>query len=374
MAMSDEPIDLAEFARRKFAAEEQATHERACLRRQELDGMAPELPFDEVWTPEPEAKLVIPGLGVAPGPVHLVTGTWYTGKTLLLGTMGLCVASGRDLFGLYRVQRGPWIHFDHEMGRRHLKRYVQRLRAGLGVEPEELRDRMSLRVLPTLNLRHEKAIDLYTEILAGYAIATIDPLRAAAPGADENKSEFREYLDLLNVVSDRTGCSIMVLHHGGKPTAEPAARRNTGRGTSAIDDAAQSKFVLSAEEKGAPMLVTHEKTRELAKTLDDFYLEIVNGDEFVRLAHRDVEEMGRRTENDRSAKAQAAIRQALSKFAGRFQGSRDDLVRLVGGRRENTTRAISEMVTSNMLRSEGRGDDRQWFLVPFGSQTVPGTE
>lgn len=324
--------------------------------------LAPELPFDDIWSPEPEAKLVVPGFGIAPGPVHLVTGTWYTGKTLLLATVGLCVAAGKDLFGLYRVQRGKWIHFDHEMGRRHLKRYVQRLRSGLGVEVEQLRDHMSLRVLPQLNLRSEGAVEHYTGLLSGYSVCTIDPLRAAAPGADENKSEFREYLDMLAIVSDRTGCSILVLHHGGKPTAEPAARRNTGRGTSAIDDACQSKFVLSAEEKGAPMLVSHEKTRELTKTLDDFYLEIVNAPESVRLVHRNPEEIGDSKEQKKLSRIGLEIRQTVCRFGNQFQGARDDLVRLIGGDRSYVQRAISEMIASGELISRGRGEKRNWSV------------
>jgi hypothetical protein len=252
--------------------------------------LAPELPFDEIWTAEPEGQLVIPGWGIGPGPAHLVTGTWYTGKTLLLATMGLCVAAGRRLFDLWEVRQGKWIHFDHEMGRRQLKRYVQRLSKGLGIEPEHVRGNMSLRVLPQLNLMTRGAMEHYTELLTGCSLATFDPLRNAAPGADENKSEFRQYIDLLSAVGDRTGCAIVILHHGGKPV-EGAERKNTGRGTSAIDDAVQSKFVLSAQAKGEPMLVSHEKSRELDGTLTDFYLEFVNTTDSVRLAHRCPEEI-----------------------------------------------------------------------------------
>jgi RecA-family ATPase len=305
-----------------------------------VDDLAPEIPFDELWTPEPDTQKVIPWLGIVPGPVHLVTGSWYTGKTLLLMTMGLAVASGRDLFGLHGVQRGKWTHFDHEMGRRGAKRYIQRVARGLGLKPEDVRDRVSVRVLPRLNLTTEGAVDHYTRLLTGSLIATIDPLRAAAPGQDENKSEFRQWLDMLAVVSDRTGCAIIVLHHGGKPV-EGTERRNTGRGTSAIDDAVQTKIVLTAAEKGAPMLVSHEKTRENnGTTVEDFYLEMDNSDpEAVRLVHRDMEEMAERLEAQARAKEGPAIaktKQAigalLAKMGGSFSGSRDELKKLVGGK------------------------------------------
>lgn len=323
---------------------------------EELRALAPEIPFDEIWTPEPDAKLVIPALGVAPGPVHLVTGSWYTGKTLFLISMGLSVASGRDLFGLYGAKRGKWMHFDHEMGRRHLKRYMQRLREGAGIEVESLRGYVSLRPLPFLNLTHPKAIEHYSRLLEGYAFATIDPLRAAAPGENENDSEFRQWLDLLGTVSERTECAIGVLHHGGKPT-DGAARRNIGRGTSAIDDAGQSKFVLSAEEKGAPMLVTHEKTRELPSLLEDFYLRIENGSQSVRLVHMNVEEMEAHQsasrelkERERVLRAKESIRDAFTRFAGRISGTRDDVVKVAGAKRQYAQKALSELLAEGCIR------------------------
>lgn len=325
--------------------------------------LAPELPYDDIWTKEPDISLVIPGLGICPGPAHLVAGSWYTGKTVFLMAMGFAVASGRELFGLHFVKQGKWTHFDHEMGRRGVKRYMQRIRAGLGLSVEEMRDRLSLRVLPRLNLCTQGAFDHYCELLEGSSICTIDPLRAAAPGQDENKSEFREWIDMLNAVSDRTGCAICVLHHGGKPV-EGAQRRNTGRGTSAIDDAVQSKFVLTAEEKGAPILVSHEKSRELAETLDDFWIQLVNDGDAVRIVHRGKEEMEATSqrlqaerEQVRVEKAKQAIREAFIRFAGKLPGPRDNVVRAVGGERSVTQRAFTEMLAAGEIERSGtRGD------------------
>lgn len=326
-----------------------------------VDDVAPELAFDEIWTAEPDANLVVPHMGIAPGPAHLVAGSWYTGKTLVLMTVGMNVAAGRSVFGLWHTRVGKWIHFDHEMGRRHIKRYLQRLRAGLDIDPEVLRGMMSLRVLPRLNLRAPDAIDQYTRLLEGYSIATIDPLRAAAPGADENDSEFRQYIDIMGIVSDRTGCAVMLLHHGGKPS-EGAQRRNTGRGTSAIDDAVQSKFVLTAEEKGAPILVSHEKTRELNQPMEDFYIRIDSTPDSVRLVHLLPEEMAETIEKQRAereasklARARESIRAVLAKHSGRIIGSREDFLRLVPGDRNVVSKALTEMVTRGEILREGRG-------------------
>lgn len=330
--------------------------------------LAPELPFDELWSAEPELSLVVPAMGICPGPAHLVAGSWYTGKTLFLMAIGLAVASGKDVFGLYRPRKGVWAHFDHEMGRRGLKRYVQRVSAGMGLGPEDLRGRVKAHVLPTLNLCTDGALDLYTELLTGVDICTLDPLRAAAPGQDENGSEYRQWIDMLNVVSNRTGCSILVLHHGGKPT-EGATRRNTGRGTSAIDDAVQSKFVLTAEEKGAPIHISHEKTRELTQPLEDFWLEMVNEKDCVRLVHRGADEMAdvcsqreAKKEAVIAKRAEETIASKLMLSGGQFIGSRSELIAAVGGRRSVVTAALSAMQQSGRLAEDGRGSSRVWRL------------
>src|SRR4051794_521447 len=115
------------------------------------------------------------------------------------------------------------------------------------------------------------------------------------------------------------------------------------------------------------MLVTHEKTRELVQPLDDFYVEIVNQPDAVSLVYRNVEEMDELaekkkvlTERERASKTADSVRSAFAKFAGTFHGSREDLIRLVGGRREGLQRAISEMVATGQIRTEGRGEHRVW--------------
>lgn len=310
----------------------------------QTEELAPELPFSDVWTVEPDSNRVIPAMGIAPGPVHLVTGSWYTGKTLFLLSKGLAVASGRSVFGVWGTKRGKWMHFDHEMGRRHIKRYLQRLARGMGIEPEDVSGHMSLRVLPQLNLVHDDAVDHYSRLLEGYSLATIDPLRAAAPGADENDSEFRQYLDRLSIVSDRTGCAIEVLHHGGKPQ-EGSARRNTGRGTSAIDDAVQTKFVLTAKEKGAPIEVSHEKTRELDQPLNNFFLRIENQPGSVQLVHLDPEQM---QTADPLARVKSAIFVALA-MARSDVCTRNALASRVSGRRGPIMEALREMFETGDL-------------------------
>lgn len=317
----------------------------------EASVLAPEIPFADLWAPEPDAELVVPGLGIAPGPVHAVVGSWYTGKTLFLMSLGLAVASGRDAFGMWKVRRGRWVHFDYEMGRRHIKRYLQRLARGMHLHPDDLQDRVSVRSLPRLTLTTEGAADLFAEILDGAALVTIDPLRSAARGIDENSSEIRDPIDLIASVSEKTRCPVMLLHHAGKAT-EGAVRRDTGRGSSSINDAAQTKFVLTAKEKGAPILVSHEKTRELTQTIPDFYLEIDNSDPAaVRLVHRDPEEIADEFV-DEMEKMKAHVMKVV-RGSKRQLKSANEVQARVGSGRNKCMAAIRELFDDGLLVQPG---------------------
>jgi hypothetical protein len=87
----------------------------------------------------------------------------------------------------------------------------------------------------------------------------IDSLRAAAPTIDENTSEARRALDMLGLVSDKTGATFLVLHHEGKPKDYGDARM-AARGSSAIQDAAGCVLRLTPGQRdGAPRTCAQTK-------------------------------------------------------------------------------------------------------------------
>lgn len=324
----------------------------------ESERLAPEFPFDDLWKPVEAIDMPIPNMGIAPGPVHLVTGSWYTGKTVFLLLMGLAVASGGPVLNLGNAKHGRWIHFDHEMGQRGLRRYLQRVAKGLKLRPEQLRDMLSIRILPQLNLVMVGSEEHYVRLLTGYQLATFDPLRVLTPGKDENSSDYRQWLDMLGRVSLRTGCSIVVLHHDGKPS-ESKQRKHTGRGSSAIDDAVQSKFVLTAASKGAPVKVSHEKSREReGGPLEDFYFRFVNGKDSVSLQSMDKAEFDSWTDERFSD----VIKAVLMRFGGAFVGDRKALLKECKGDRNRMNAELTRMVKDGEILSDGEGAERRWGL------------
>jgi hypothetical protein len=262
-----------------------------------LRALVPFIDFDELFTPEPPSNLVIPGLGIGAGPANLYVGQAFLGKSLTVLSAGLCVAAGRRFLGVHTVRRGRWLHLDHEMGRRHVKRYIVRLMLGMGIDREELRGNIAVSVYPRLNLTTADAADLYTRLFDGFDIVTADALKGLTPGVDENSSEIREYMRHLAHASEKTRAAVFLTHHAGKtPIGGKRPRKESGRGSSAIFDEAQTWFTATGE-KGEPVFVTHEKTRELATPVPNFGLRIedveINGDRLagLRLVHLEAEQL-----------------------------------------------------------------------------------
>jgi hypothetical protein len=234
---------------------------------------------DDLYTPDPPADLLVPALGICAGPSTGFFGQSYVGKSIATMSAAMAVALGRELWGQWPVRRGRWVHLDYEQGRRRVKRLVQRLSVGFGVTKDETRDWLRVAVYPTVNLTTKDAIDHYARAFDGCAVATLDALKGLTPGIDENSSQMRDFMGVLRIASEKTGCVAILNHNAGKPPpVGQRARKHEGRGSSGIFDECQTVFVATGE-KGSPILVTHEKDRELGKTIPDFALRIVDVEE-----------------------------------------------------------------------------------------------
>jgi hypothetical protein len=229
---------------------------------------------DDLFAPEPKASLLVPDLGLAPGPPVGVFGESYVGKSIVTMAGGMAVTLGREFWGLYPVRAGLWVHLDYEQGRRRTKTLVQRLAAGFGATKDDLRGKVRVAVYPSLNLTTASAVDHFARAFDGAAVVTADALKAMTPGVDENSSQIRDYMGALRIASEKTGATVLLNHNAGKPSPEKSrARKYTGRGSLAIFEECQSVFVLTAE-KGEPTFVTHEKDRDLGMLVADFGLRI----------------------------------------------------------------------------------------------------
>lgn len=214
-------------------------------------------------------------LCIGPGRPTLIAGYGFSGKTLAMQAMLLAVAAGERVWGQFFARQGRVLHLDYEQGRHATNRRYQRLLYASGLQPAQLDRNLQVEYFPEVYLTDPSAEEELVIACEGVSLCLIDSFRAAAPSADENASEVRVFLDKLTRVSERTGCSFIVIHHAGKGNPD-RDKRETARGSSAIFDACGTVLRLSAKAAYEPVLVELVKVSASAtgKHVEAFHLEI----------------------------------------------------------------------------------------------------
>jgi hypothetical protein len=233
-----------------------------------LDGAA-------IARPLPPLDYLVESLGftAGSGPPHMIAGYGFSGKTVAAQSLLLSLAAGRAVWGAYTVKPRRVAHVDLEQGERLSRRRYQRLAYAMGLDLAELGDDLVLSAMPNIALVPLHA-PCWEALMRGRDLIAVDSLRVAQPGCDENSSDFRQGLDMLGQLSERTGCRAVVLHHARKASDDkPGQGLQTIRGSSAILDACDAVYVFSAS-KGEPVSVDPVKTREHGEPPDAFALRV----------------------------------------------------------------------------------------------------
>ncbi len=218
---------------------------------------------------------VCEALAIAPGPVTIVGGAGFGGKTISMQSLLLSVATGRSLWGHFPIRKGVVKHFDFEQGLRLTQRRYQRLARALGIDLRELEGALHLCSLPESRLDKPYAFRQLAWMLQGVTVAIIDAFRGAFPDAQENDSGVRSFLDMLSKVSEITGCTIIVIAHSRKLSAEGDDVRSSLRGSGALYDAAQGVWMLDGQ-RNRPTRVNHTKERVEGDLKETFGLTITD--------------------------------------------------------------------------------------------------
>lgn len=327
----------------------------------------------------PPVPWVVKSLGMAPGALTMVAGYGYSRKTMAMQALGLSVAAGKPVWGVYRAEQGAFVHGDYEQGRRLTQERYQRLARGMGFDLRDLpAGSLKVACLPRIYLDDKGAADELMELCDGAKFVLIDSLRAAFPKADENSSEIRQYLDTLSRVSERTGACVCVIHHAKKPQGD--SRVDDGekfmvRGSSGIFDACQSVYYFIGDKDG-PTKVKHHKDRIMGATVDDFGLTSVDltgpgGDPRWALAvrHLELEQMAHAGEAQRDAEFAARVEAVCARMRtvfvnhpGHVPLQRRDLKALIRGKTDAFDAAWSLMTQRGEIVNVGSARVPNWSL------------
>lgn len=154
------------------------------------------------------------------------------GKTWAGLDLAISVASGTDWLGTYPVDTsGPVLVFLGEGGKRKMLRRARAICEARGVRFEDLPIKLCFRV-PHLTALLQVA-EMADEIDATRPVLVIiDPLYLAARGAKSSDLiEMGGHLEAAQVLCQRAGAALVIVHHWNKTGEGTGAKRMTGAGS-----------------------------------------------------------------------------------------------------------------------------------------------
>lgn len=262
---------------------------RSSLRYKSLAELRAPIPKELPW--------LIEQLRIIQGRANMFAGFPFSGKTLLAQDIGICTATGKEVFGLWRPRRtGIVSHLNYDQPWLDTQIRYSRLMWAKGIRDEDLLDdkgRLLLRVYqyPEAYLDRDEHIAEIRAIMRDSVLVIIDALTGAVEDTEENSPMMGKLIYRLNKLSEETGCTILIIHHAKKSgQAKPRAKEDEAgklqdlmqmiRGSSSIFGAIGSAFVLEPTGRKKPILMHHVKTPALASDLEPtFGVRFVDVDE-----------------------------------------------------------------------------------------------
>jgi hypothetical protein len=326
---------------------------------------------EQLFVPLEPIPWVCQALELAPGAPTLIAGYGYSGKTLICQDLLLRVAAGQPIWGQHDVLQGRAVHIDYEMGARLLRERYQRLARGGDIKADDVAGRLDWCCFPRIYLDQRAAEDHLSDLLEDATLCLLDSLKAAAPSVDENSADARRTLDMLTRVSERTGCSVIVIHHSRKPSREALGGvRMAIRGSGALYDACQSVLVLEGQ-KGEPVIVHHEKARVSGVPASDVALRFtdVSHDCDMRWGLRieldDIESI-EQTAND--ARLDALADRVLAFIRDNPGCSTREVRQSVRGDSSSIGAALDRLLRYGALRNLGTDRRSEWRVTTHGGE------
>jgi len=222
-----------------------------------LDEQAP-------WDQEPPGLLDIEDLSTlldrvddAPPPLYLIDGVmaegdygmlaaeFKAGKTWGSADLAVSVASGTPWLGIFATSTGPVLLFAGEGGPRKIARRFRAVCESRGIDPSSLPIRICLRVP---HLTSESAMTFVEEEIAERKprLVIVDPLYLAARGArGADLYEMGAHLERIQMVCQRHGSALLLVHHWNKTGEGKGAKRMSGAGPDAWGRVLISMAVIS---------------------------------------------------------------------------------------------------------------------------------
>lgn len=205
-------------------------------------------PIAELFRPLGAPPWLCEALALQPGAPTMLSGHSGLGKSWLSYDLALAVASGQN-FGGCAVRQGKVRWFHLEGSKLDLATRLQRLSLARHLGPTDLEGQLFNEIYPDFSFTDPTLERRLYKHCEGFALAVIDTFAVAASGLKENDSSIRKPLDMLARVSDRTGCTFLVIHHNRKDPQDARLKSDDPqgdvRGSSALINAISTGWAVT---------------------------------------------------------------------------------------------------------------------------------
>lgn len=203
------------------------------------DAALPRLNIREAFTNAPRPlDFVLPGM--ISGTVGALVAQGGAGKSWIALELAFAVAGGPDLLGIGIPATGPVLYLPAEDPRLAIEHRLFAARDVVEGRVDRLAD--ALEIVPLMGRAVDLMIPAWAEALArlasGKRLVIIDTLRRFHSADENNAGEMARLLGILEGICERTGASILFLHHTAKGAALNGAgdAQQASRGSSVLVD------------------------------------------------------------------------------------------------------------------------------------------
>jgi len=279
---------------------------------------------EEIYAPIPPATYTIDPL-LRRGNLALIVAFGSSLKTWKMITAATAIATGERFLERFDCPNpGPILIVDWESGSEELRRRLQADAKARGLSGP-VRG-VEFITMPDLFFTSKDFEPELTKLAEGRAAVLFDSLAAGSVEVEENDARFAQGLQVCRRVGEKTGASMLALHHSRKDGGEDSDERQSVRGTGAIFAAADVVFSLrrprKAKDNEDAFVVRQTKARG-GKRVAPFVIRVQDQpDGGVRTYATDLEEDG----DDIAEETRAA--------ASSFGRVRRSIVMLLGEERE----------------------------------------
>jgi hypothetical protein len=324
------------------------------------------LEADAIFAPVPPIAWIVQGLDLCPGAPAMLAGYGYGGKSIAAQAAAIDISGGRLVWGTFGGVLGRVVHIDYEQGENLTRRRYHRLLHGADLTPADVQGRLALVCHPSIYLDDALAESMLLGLLDGATLCLVDSLRAAAPRLEENSSDARRVLDLLGRVSERTRCTILVIHHARKanPNATSSIRESI-RGSGALYDACGSVLVVEGNPGEDARTIHHVKARVSGKLADPMSLHIDDSEGGGLVVSVTAAPTAEEKERDQHRRRVDRLVSELRDLFGREteQGGVDSISAKLGRKSANVRQALRVLIDSGEVVATGSTRDRKHHLA-----------